>query len=451
LKFQTLINQSPGLLPLLLSCIVCAAIPRISFSQTCPDLSSYYQIDEPDWSELLESLSESFPICLGSSEFLALYGSAQLYSGLLSNAIESLERSLLLDPDNGAAMIDYGEALFQDGQLFTAIEVNRLLLERSDIPSDLIEEIRQRQARWQSMTRQTNWRLGLSGGYDNNLNGASDQDSVTLTLSGEPVALSLGEDFRVLAGPLINFRASGRYQKLSVDSHETFAGELLTRISDQTNANLAQISGKYSIRSAVRPSGWQFATGINHLNYASDPLFTSLDSEIRYRARRSQSCRPHVSMALQHQTWHDQSKLNGIESKLGLGGVCSVAERANQALSAEISLVSNHALKPDRLGGNRIGWQVNLGWQAAFLRGQLSAQASQTHLRDQRGYSEILASNARRNISRTSFLLQYREGLPALFGDAQFIANVFFQSQNSNLDLFSTDDASIEIGINWSF
>jgi len=446
-----LIDLSPRLLLLLLAFVVALAIPRPSFSQSCPDLTSYYDRGDPDWPQVLESLSESFSSCLNSSEYFALYGSAQLYSGLLSEAIESLERSLLLNPDNGAAMIDYGEALFQDGQLFAAMEINELLQERSDIPLDAAEGIQQRQARWESMTRQTNWGLELSAGHDNNLNGASDQDSITLTLSGEPVVLSLGEDFRVVAGSLINFRAVGSRQKLSVDSQETFRGEILTRLSDQKNANLAQASGRYLFRDTARESGWQFAAGINYLNYASNSLFTAIDSEVRYRVRPRGTCQPHMAVELQYQTWHDQNKLNGLESRIALGGVCSYPRRKNQSFSADIGLINNAAIKQDRLGGNRDGWQVNLGWQTALFQGQLLAQASYTQLKDQRGYSDLLAFNAQRDVSRTSVLLQYREDLPA-FGDAaQIIMNVFYQNQDSNLDLFQTRDTSAQIGISWGF
>ena len=62
--------------------------------------------------------------CLRSSEYYALLGAAQLNSAQLESASESLERALLLDPNNGAAQIDFASALFASGQLFPALQLN---------------------------------------------------------------------------------------------------------------------------------------------------------------------------------------------------------------------------------------------------------------------------------------------------------------------------------------
>ena len=96
-------------------------------TQACPDLSRYYaQTTAADaaedrvaqWAALATSLADLQSRCLRSSEYYALLGAAQLNSGKLDVASESLERALLLDPTNGAAQIDYAEALYAAGQLF---------------------------------------------------------------------------------------------------------------------------------------------------------------------------------------------------------------------------------------------------------------------------------------------------------------------------------------------
>ena len=60
-----------------------------------------------------QQLAGLMPECLESSEYFALYGQAQLNNGQLSGALEALERALLIDPNNGAAGIDYAQALFE--------------------------------------------------------------------------------------------------------------------------------------------------------------------------------------------------------------------------------------------------------------------------------------------------------------------------------------------------
>lgn len=447
-------RNKPSLILLLIAC----ALPLLGVSQPgraqtgdCPDLSTFYGESEPDWTQLRPALAELFPRCLRSSEFFALYGAAQLYSGQLVDALESLERSLLLNPDNGAALVDYGEALYQDGQLFAAIEINTLLLERDDLPDRLTGQIASRQSRWQSLTRQTSWQLDVLGGFDDNLNGASDQDSITLTLSGEPVLLALSDEFRVVSGPLLNARIQGSHRRLSVSRQESFTGELRTRLSKDSNSNLAQVNGRYSISRASGRNSWQFKSGLNHLYFSSAPLFTALDTEIRYRQLKSGSCQPYFGLALQHQTWHNQSRLNGIESSLGAGSTCTVPNRPYLSLNVGLKLLHNSELKPDRLGGNRNGWQISIEWQAALARGVLMAQLSHTQLDDQRGYSPLLANNSRRKIARNALFVQYRENLPVLGPRAQLIVNFFHQDQQSSLDLFQTEDTTAEIGVSWRF
>ena len=52
------------------------------------------------------------------------YGAAQLNNGKVAEAAESLERALLLEPDNGAAQVDYAQVLYLQGDLFSALAMN---------------------------------------------------------------------------------------------------------------------------------------------------------------------------------------------------------------------------------------------------------------------------------------------------------------------------------------
>ena len=92
--------------------------------KACPDLSGYYPSLEEEWNSIEQALAPLLPQCSESPEYFALLGTAQLRSGNLVQALETLELALLLDPGNGAALVDYAEVLFQQGQLFAAIEIN---------------------------------------------------------------------------------------------------------------------------------------------------------------------------------------------------------------------------------------------------------------------------------------------------------------------------------------
>ena len=80
--------------------------------------------ERAQWTQLAATLAGIQASCLRSSEYYALLGAAQLNSAQLESASESLERALLLDPNNGAAQIDFASALFASGQLFPALQLN---------------------------------------------------------------------------------------------------------------------------------------------------------------------------------------------------------------------------------------------------------------------------------------------------------------------------------------
>ena len=417
----------------------------------CPDLSRYYPGANPDWPATFEALQPLFDECLESSEFFALYGAAQLNSGVLSDAMESLERSLLLNPDNGAAQIDYASALLQDGQIFSALEINEQVMAREDLPPNLSSQIEERQRDWQALTRQTNWQLDLLAGYDNNLNGAPDQDLITLTLSGDPILLGLSPEFQAVAGPYLNMRLVGRHRRLYPDNQHNFSGEIRGRLSEDPDSDLVQISGRYSRIQPSQSNSWLINAGANHLLFAGKPLFTGTDANVRYQLSTFRRCRPYYGMALQHQLWHNQSRLNGLEAKLALGASCPLNGRNNNLINLELSALNNQELKDNRLGGDRQGWQLAIDWQYRLRNGLFTARYNFTNLKDREGYSPLLADNARRDANRNALLLQYQQPLPQFGDSAQLLINVYHQDQNSNLELFQTTDTTAEIGLSWRF
>ena len=435
----------------LLPATLTSALLLSGVAMACSDLSGFYPGEDPEWETARVGLETLFEECLDSTEYFALYGAALLNTGRLPEAMESLERALLLDPENGAALIDYAAALLQDGQLFAAIEANALVLEREDIPPALEPQVATRQRDWSALTRQTSWQLDLLGGYDDNLNGAPDRDLVALTLAGEPIFLNLSQEFQSVSGPFFNLRGLLRHRQLAPDSQHNFIGQVRTRLSEDTASDVLQVSGRYNRLQATRRNSLQLGGGLNHLMFGGNPLFTGSDARFRYQVGRSLGCRPYYGGALQHQLWHNQSRLNGFEAALSVGSTCPLAGLGGQRLNVEASVLRNAALKDSRLGGDRQGWQFVVDWQVAVARGVFSAQFNHTTLLDERGYTPLLANNARRDIARNSVLLQYREQVNFIGSGAQLMVNVYHQDQNSNLSLFEIEDTSLEIGLSWRF
>lgn len=418
---------------------------RVAAQTICPDLSPFYPEEEVDWPALSQRLAAILPQCLESSEFFALYGAAQLNSGNIDQASESLELALLLEPDNAGAKVDYAQALFLQGQLFSALEFNQQLLLRQDLPANLQSGLQDRQRTWRSLTREKSGQLDLLAGYDDNLNGAPDSSQVTLTLSGEPVLLALNPEFRPNSGPYLNFRLAGRYRQLAPEHQHNFVTEVRARASEDTDSDLLQLDGRYAFIKPGSRQSWQINTGVSHLLFGGSSLYTATDARARYQRASSLSCKPYLGLALQHQLFHGQSHLNAVESKGSLGFNCPLnSSSGRQQINAEFSLLSNIAVKSTRPGSDREGWQVNLEWQFDALGGEIRSQLNHTQLDDSEGYSALLDNGAQRWLNRSYVLLQYRRSLQK---DMSLMINMYHQKQHSNLELFRSVDSTIEIGI----
>jgi hypothetical protein len=117
-------------------------------------------------------------------------------------------------------------------------------------------------------------------------------------------------------------------------------------------------------------------------------------------------------------------------------------------LSPELSLLYSDPVKTGRPGGAREGWQFNLDWLLETRLGSISAQLNHTRTLDQAGYSPLLGDGARRRIKRSYVLLQYRRPVTE---QSSFMFNVYTQQQRSNLELFRSQDTTVEMGLNYRF
>ena len=78
----------------------------------------------------------------------------------------------------------------------------------------------------------------------------------------------------------------------------------------------------------------------------------------------------------------------------------------------------------------------------------LTTQLNYTRMVDGQGYSPVLAEGAKRWVQRSYALVQYRRPLAS---DINLMVNLYHQEQHSNLELFSSRDSSVEVGININF
>jgi tetratricopeptide (TPR) repeat protein len=411
----------------------------------CPALEDFYPQDEQLWPATLQALRPLETECLQSAEYFALLGAGQLNVGSLVPALESLERALLLDPQNGAAQVDYAEALYLSGQIFPALELNDDILQRSDVPEHLAAMIQARQQAWRRQTRRRGFVTEIGLGYDNNLNSGPARNEITLTLSGEPIQLALDQAFQPVAAPYSNLRLTGVFQQISPEHTHDLMAAVHSRNSEHSASDLLQFDWRYNLGSDWNTWRTNLTAGTSHLLWGGSPLYSVTEARFQLQPRRS-GCVPQYQLAAQHQLYPGQSLFSGVESSASVGFECR-PDGQDRRYGVELGLLNNSALDSDRPGGERQGWKLRVSLEQPLLRGTVSAQFSLASLHDASGFNELLADFARRDVTTRLFRLQYRQALrPRL----ELMLNLNRQQQGSNLGPFQNAGTAFELGLSYA-
>ena len=144
-------------------------------------------ISATDWHQEYYRLSPFLVECLSNADFLAYYGAIQLRTGRVNDALDTLERALLLNPSHGAAQMDYAQALFYNGDPFAAQSLNESLLSNRDLPPVIRQQIQANQKKLTQLLNTFVTQFNISSGYDSNLNASPNISQLTLTLDGEEI------------------------------------------------------------------------------------------------------------------------------------------------------------------------------------------------------------------------------------------------------------------------
>lgn len=417
--------------------------------QVCPPLQPYYPATSPAspeaWELTLSRLDALLESCLQSAEYFALRGAAQLNTGQLSPALESLERSLLIDPQNGAASIDYAEGLYLAGQVFPALEINDSLLERQDLPTSLKPMLLARQQSWRQQTRTRQFALEATTGYDNNLNGAPTRSDLTLTFGGLPVSFTLDPENQAQQGTFANVRLGGAWQWSEPSHQHSLVATARARQAFAGDADLAQADWRYTYALPTRRHRWEASTGTSHMLFGGSPLFTVTEARARVFLG-SGSCRTSFEAGFQHLNYHGQTIMNGREASLTTGYACQMS--ASQQVRVEAGILSNAAVRAIRPGGDRQGWNLRLNWQTTVAGGEFATQLGYARLDDDRGYSPLLENGAIREVTSSYMNLRYKYPLARGFS---LLVNLTHQEQHSDLAPFQNRGTAAEVGLALDF
>ena len=409
-----------------------------------PDVGNYQHLTQ--WKQLLDDWLPQQNNCLRSSQYFSLIGAAQLNLGQYGDAQLALERALLIDADNGSAVLDYSQVLFNKGQLFAAIDLNQQLQQRADLPDHLPALLKARALKWESLTRRHTTQLSISSGYNSNLNSAPDLETLAVTLGSESGRLALSDRSREISGHQANMVLAQGYEWLSAERQQQLLLTLDGRYSQDTESDQQRITGQYISRTQQAYGDVEWDTRINYVNFGSKALYsdTEIGGRFEWKKLTNQHCSPLIKGRITHRHFYQDDNNDGILLALGTGLNCYFE---GGILSANIEQVENIALK-QRAGDNRHTTRFDLQWQQPLLQGLFSSYLQFDYSRDSAGYSPLLNNNEKRYILFTRLQLHYRQPIRK---DLAWTLAANITEQRSNQKLFEQRSQRLDFGLEWRF
>ncbi|MEH6626988.1 MAG: surface lipoprotein assembly modifier [Motiliproteus sp.] len=153
-----------------------------------------------DQGKMLEAFQLALPQLdeqAGNPTFDLLFGIAAIEVGQVNEGIFALERVVFVEPDNHRARLEYGRGLYILGQDALARQAFNHVLDNADPPASVVtkieqflDAIRRRESRYQTTA---SGYVGLTAGYDSNINSAPGSQITLIQLNQE--SLGKGDNF----------------------------------------------------------------------------------------------------------------------------------------------------------------------------------------------------------------------------------------------------------------
>lgn len=400
------------------------------------------QPSKETWEQIRPILAKQFDACLGDSDYFALYGAALLYTGDIARALEMLERSLLIDPDNGSARIDYAQALFQSGQLLAAIQVNQNLLDEENVPPAIHQFLKDRDAAWQERLHYWRHQFSYLYGHSSNLNNATDIEELYFSFPGLSVSLPLDPSSRAKPGNYYYAGLLSQYYNLQENGVSLASLSLKTRESNLNSSDTDELKVSYEREIEKLSMRHNWSVSAEHLRLGDRGLYSAVEGTWRLNPRTQPDS--YLELDTRYVDFNGVNRLDEISYTIRPGVAFT---HALQRFGFELGFGINKAID-DRDGGDRSQQEASAFYDTSLLGGRLSSRITYSQSLDADGYNPLIQSNARRKTQSLTTTLQY---FYPINKDWIVHGSYYHRDQESNIDLFDTKTESIDLGFTYRF
>lgn len=428
----------------------------------------------------LDTLLNRFEQCQTDAEFLARLGFLLNAQGRYAEALDHLERALMLAPDLKGARIDYAVALAGVGDNASALALVQALLSDPTLPDGLAPVLR-RQMELLSVSTvsqpaagKTLMARGTAGflvGYANNPLGSPNLASLVLTFPGLPIELPL--DGSYLARPGSYGRADAnlaiRYQAGGDVLYDFFGGlqefrSVLAESSQSQQAEFAveRLAGSNGLGNGSSAVAFYQGLSVFGLRTAAGVRYQSqlvtagvelpgLSGWNLFSAAPAPNCRSRVGLEVFNRELSSNRLLSGFYAGVSGQWRCYPLQGGYWQIGAVVG--RDHVKQAARPGGDQTQYAarasrlwLNRQWAPAGLEwaGNLLLVAALTGSRDTTGYSPLLDSGRVRQVHQFNLRAELQQPLNPNW---HLVWGVDWYQQRANLRLFTFGNVGPYVGL----
>jgi tetratricopeptide (TPR) repeat protein len=434
---------------LVLACAFPLATVRAAVCPTAP----FPQVAPADRESVARELARLQPLldqCLDRADFYAYRGVLFLSLGRVAQAVESLERALLLNPDMPGVQLDYAQALAQGGERRSAGALLSGLLERPDLHPDFRGFLETQR----SALLRPRWLYGLRVtsqlGHESNLNSAPSTRFFTLTPTSGDITLELDPASRPRKGAAwLNSLSATGFTDLGAGQAIFVLGDIRTRQSrDQTD--YLQAEGSVVWRSPTsfalleRGSHLTIRAGASQFDFGGKTLFQGLRTEIGAEFPTG-DCRIRGGLAREGRSFPDSPANDGSYLGLVVSAHCMQGEHM---ISLHLNTGQDRPDRASRPGGEQRRSEVGLGWSRDFDKVGFHLIGAYSWARDDQPYSPLIANGAIRRLDRYLLRGEMRVAIDRRW---QWVVTVEDSRQSGNITLFGIGSQAFYAGLRAHF
>lgn len=409
----------------------------------------YAACELPTFDAPLEAQLARLSDCQRNPLYLAQLGHLLNAKGRYGEALEHLERALMLDPNLPAAQLDYAIALAGTGDLLSASQLIDSILDQPKLPAELRQTLTEAKNQINRQQNQPTLILipqhvhtlsaNLRYGRDSNLLGAPSLSSLALTTAGGTVILPLAESSAPRAGAYLrtDFRLDytrhqpdGSRWELAAGGLERTSAEAPDANTQQTELTLGYSQNPRTPWAAYLGTSWMGIDTVGGTRYKSQSVTAGLQLPTPPGA-----CRARAGLDWQDRDMASNPLLSGYYTGVNTVLSCPAPWGGRWQIATKIG--QDRPKDPSRPGGKQtLASLRGVGiWPTTGLgmTGTVLFDLEYNITLDTDGYSPLLENDVVRQTRRLTTRLEYQRPLtPSITATV----GAEWSGQDANLSLF---------------